>query len=1629
MTPDRPQHARIYSDGSNPTVQLLLADAGNRSAIRGMMDDQFDVDTSQTVTDADLYLVEDHLFPQYETELRERVEREYPVFCPVVLIRRESTDLGHEPLDASVPGGGVRFDDVVDAPVDPAMLNRRLHSLLVRRQQSRVLEQQVSTLEAREQRLRLFEQGVESTGNGIVMTDPDGTIEYVNPALESIAGYTEDDALGKSPQILLPAGTGEVFDEEFWRTMADQGEWEGDLVIERKDSERVVVDATVTALRDTEQETEGFVIVLSDITERIQREQDLEDREVELDLLRQILTRYLRHNLRNDLNVIRGNAQLLKEDETLSPDQVGWAETIIEHAEDLIEKSETARTYSTLSGRETELSTFDLSEITASAVRSVGEDYPEIDFEVDVPETCEIRAREGIQRGFEELIDNAARHNDAADPWVRVRVRERDGVQWTIEDNGPGISEQERVALERGTETQLSHSQGIGLWLSKWLIEGIDGRLSIDHPDAGTRITVDLPLPVNMGSEGLEVTTLKERERRLQTISDRMTDAILQVDAEWNVVSLDDRAERILDVDADTIVGQRLWEVFPDIRDTQFETVVRNAMESRSSTSVEAYYRETDAMLEFNVYPEFDGGLSFYTRDVTERVEREEALQETKQRLETIIELSPEPILAIDSKGTVFLWNEAAEYVFGYAPADAIGKRLQTLGLFSDEQSSRFEERFERVLGGETIRGLEVRRRREDGTTVDLSISATPIYAESNTETGILAVAQDITALKERERDLQERVKELSEVHATTDLFQSEDAPVEELLSEFVETIPGSFQYPDITAARVRYDDFEVSTTGFEARNHVLTAHATLDDGSVLELEVGYMLDPRIDDADPFLDEEEDLLDTLVAVVKNHVERRTHLKALERTEDLLTNAEQLGEVGAWEVDLDSTEVFWTDGARRIHGVSDEFDLTPEHTLEYYHPDDRDTLREAIETCAESGDPFSLEIRIHTAEGETRWVQIEGESVDTEEGTRRVRGYVQDVTERKERNRRYEAIFNQTFQFTGLLEPDGTLIEANDTALEFGGISREDVLGEKVWNAHWFTISAETQEKTKADVRRAAAGEFVRRELEVQGAEGTVIIDFSIRPITDDDGEVILLVPEGRDITELKRRERELSELQERYRTLVDLAPDPLFVADAETGEIIETNAAAETLIGESRDQIVGRNQKTLHPSEDADRYRELFESYDEIQQTITTLPDGSRPELVTADGEIVPLEISVSTVSLPDGPVRFAIFRDVSEQVERERQIGEEHARFKAVFEDSFDAMVIADNDGRYIDANESATVLFGLPEEELLGRSIAEFAPPDYDFAEAWERFQSMDAERGTFPLVRADGEKRFVEFAATRDVVSGQHLSILRDVTEETLQERKREQIIDRVTEAIVEVDADWRFTLVNEQAEALYGMDEKDLLGRDFWSVFEAAKDTTFEKEYRGVMETREPTSFVEYFSQLDGWFDIKAYPKDDGGIEFYFVEVTEHYERERELAAANAFLSTLFETIPAGIAVLDADGNITEANSYAEEELGLATAEITDRNFRDPEWEIYDEEGEPIPPGELPFSQVMETGEMVLDYEHGIERPDGSRRWLSINAAPMTSENGTVEKVVAVITDITHLCDDQPPFDGKRTDTDE
>jgi PAS domain S-box-containing protein len=133
------------------------------------------------------------------------------------------------------------------------------------------------------------------------------------------------------------------------------------------------------------------------------------------------------------------------------------------------------------------------------------------------------------------------------------------------------------------------------------------------------------------------------------------------------------------------------------------------------------------------------------------------------------------------------------------------------------------------------------------------------------------------------------------------------------------------------------------------------------------------------------------------------------------------------------------------------------------------------------------------------------------------------------------------VLDEMYQFVALLDEAGTLLEVNRAALEGGGIRLEDIEGRPFWEARWWTLSTATQAQLRAAIQRASGGEFVRYDVEIYGdAAGneTIIIDFSLIPVSDTTGRVVFLLAEGRNITEKKRAEAEIARKNQELEALL-----------------------------------------------------------------------------------------------------------------------------------------------------------------------------------------------------------------------------------------------------------------------------------------------------------------------------------------------------------------------------------------------------------------------------------------------------------------------------------------------------------
>lgn len=310
------------------------------------------------------------------------------------------------------------------------------------------------------------EQTFEEVSDSILIVDPNGLVVDVNRAGTNLFGTG-----------ILGTPVEEIFSD-----VPDVNDMELEQLIQLDIDGKQRHFTLRSTLISYGRGPKAQLVVLNDIT-------DLKEREQELNLLKGIFSRVLRHNIRNDLTVINGYAELIR---SQSEGQVvELAKGIDEKSNHLVSQAEKVRKIEQIITHDRTV-TGPLSEVVEEAIAAA-----------DVPDDAVIRWSIGdeiaefhpkFELAVRELIENAITHHDGADsPEIDV-YSEVTGNRVTlfVRDSGPGIPQSEIDVLRAGEETTLKHGSGIGLWLVRWIVTRSNGELIAESTDSGTRIGIEL---------------------------------------------------------------------------------------------------------------------------------------------------------------------------------------------------------------------------------------------------------------------------------------------------------------------------------------------------------------------------------------------------------------------------------------------------------------------------------------------------------------------------------------------------------------------------------------------------------------------------------------------------------------------------------------------------------------------------------------------------------------------------------------------------------------------------------------------------------------------------------------------------------------------------------------------------------------------------------------------------------------------------------------------------------------------------------------------------------------------------------------------------------------------------------
>jgi PAS domain S-box-containing protein len=267
--------------------------------------------------------------------------------------------------------------------------------------------------------------------------------------------------------------------------------------------------------------------------------------------------------------------------------------------------------------------------------------------------------------------------------------------------------------------------------------------------------------------------------------------------------------------------------------------------------------------------------------------------------------------------------------------------------------------------------------------------------------------------------------------------------------------------------------------------------------------------------------------------------------------------------------------------------------------ERYHEDYMAGMSRYLGTGSRNSDRDWVELTGKHRDGSEFPVAISfGEAVV--DGDLRFTAVIRDIRERKAHSReleaarrRFDAVFNNPIAFMGLLDPDGTVIDVNEAALEFVDREPDDVRGEPFWDTPWWDHSEELQARLRRWIDRAADGELVRYESDHYASDGEhAAIDGVLHPIREDDGAVVSLLAAGRDISERKERERAINALHDATRELIG-AGSPEVIAE---------------LIAASASELLGLAHTGIHLYDEETERLEAVAWTDTVDETIGEPP-------------------------------------------------------------------------------------------------------------------------------------------------------------------------------------------------------------------------------------------------------------------------------------------------------------------------------------------------------------------------------------------------------------------------------------
>jgi len=529
---------------------------------------------------------------------------------------------------------------------------------------------------------------------------------------------------------------------------------------------------------------------------------------------------------------------------------------------------------------------------------------------------------------------------------------------------------------------------------------------------------------------------------------------------------------------------------------------------------------------------------------------------------------------------------------------------------------------------------------------------------------------------------------------------------------------------------------------------------------------------------------------------------------------------------------------------------------------------------------------------------------------------RRRGRFEEAREKLGRSEpQFQTIFEGMAVGMALVDARGRLVEGNPALEEMLGYA-----GDELHGLHFVELThpqdAEEHLKLYEELLRGGRDHYrlEKRYVKKSGELlwGRLTVSFLLRSgdeaADEAGGDSPLAIGMLEDVTERRRTEEALRGSEERYRAVVEQSAEGIYLVDAETRRVFETNPSLQKMLGYTAGELRGMELYDLiaHPPEDVEH------------NLRRTLREGNRffgeRRYRRKDGSVVDVEVGVSVISYGGKEVVCVIVRDTTERKRVQEALKRSEERFHSLVENAGDAFFIHDLDGRFVDANQWAYDSLGYTREELLGLSVddVEMGFDPAGLLELWGKVVAGTPITLDGAHRRKDGSTFPVEIRLGVFESDGRRLmlALARDVTERQKaqaalreSERRFRQLFEQSVDALLMHDEEGRVVDCNSEACRSLGYTREELLEL---SVKNFVEDLLTEEEKRELGENTpwrqalrgEPGATVNFHQNRHRRKDGTSFPVevgvgsiDYGGRRLVFAsarDITERKELEKRLS---------------------------------------------------------------------------------------------------------------------------------------------